>query len=54
MTVYLVVALALLNHTSFKGSKVLLSLFALDLGASQFLIGLAYAMYTGCAAARRA
>ena len=46
MTIYLVVALALLNHTSFKGSKVLLSLFALDLGASQFLIGLAYGMYS--------
>ncbi|MCC6532815.1 MAG: MFS transporter [Burkholderiales bacterium] len=46
MTLYLVVALALLNHTSFKGSKVLISLYALDLGASQLLIGVLYAMYS--------
>jgi MFS family permease len=46
MTAYSVVALALLNHTSFKGSKVLISLFALELGASQFLIGVLYAMYS--------
>jgi MFS family permease len=46
MTLYWVVALAVLNHTSFKGSKVLLSLFALDLGASQLLIGVLYGMYS--------
>jgi MFS family permease len=46
MTVYLVVLLALLNHMSFKGSKVLISLFALELGASEATIGLIYAMYS--------
>lgn len=46
MTVYWVVALALLDHTSFKGSKILLSLFALELGASQFVIGVLYGMYS--------
>jgi MFS family permease len=46
MTVYWVVALGLLNHTSYKGSKILLSLFALELGASQFWIGVFYGMYS--------
>ncbi len=44
--IYPVVALSLLNHTSFKGSKVLISLYAIELGASHFLIGVLYAMYS--------
>src|SRR5690606_41734390 len=43
---YLVVGLALLNHTSFKGSKVLISLYAIELGASHLMIGVLYAMYS--------
>jgi len=44
--IYLVVALSVLNHTSFKGSKVLISLFAIELGASHLLIGVLYATYS--------
>jgi len=46
MTIYLVVLLALLNHVSFKGSKVLISLFAIELGASEATIGVIYALYS--------
>lgn len=42
----LIILVALLNHSSFKGNKVLMSLFAIDLGASPATIGLLYAMYS--------
>ena len=34
------------NHTCFKGSKILLTLFALDLGATPFTAGAIFAMYS--------
>lgn len=40
MALYLIMLAALLNHTSFKGNKVLMSLFAIDLGASPATIGI--------------
>jgi MFS family permease len=43
---YVIMLVALLNHTSFKGNKVLMSLFAIDLGASPATIGVLYAMYS--------
>ncbi len=46
MALYLIMLVALLNHTSFKGNKVLMSLFAIDLGASPATIGVLYAMYS--------
>jgi len=46
VTLYLIMLVALLNHTSFKGNKVLMSLFAIDLGASPATIGVLYAMYS--------
>lgn len=46
MAIYLVTLLTLLNYTSMKGSKVLISLFALELGTSQLLLGVIYAMYS--------
>src|ERR1043166_6200680 len=39
MTLYLLVALTCLNHIAFKGSKVLVSLYAIELGASPVAIG---------------
>lgn len=42
----LVMLIALLNHSSFKANKVLMSLFAIDLGASPATIGVLYAMYS--------
>jgi MFS family permease len=46
MSFWLFMLVALLNHSSFKGSKVLISLFAIDLGAVPATIGLLYAMYS--------
>jgi MFS family permease len=46
MTVYLIVLVTLLTHTSFKGSKMLIALFAIDLGANPFAIGVLFAMYS--------
>jgi MFS family permease len=38
--------IVLFNMSSFRASKVLVSLYAIDLGASQFMIGLMIAMYS--------
>jgi MFS family permease len=46
MSLWLVMLVALMNHSTFKGSKVLMSLFAIDLGASPATIGMLYAMYS--------
>jgi MFS family permease len=46
MSIYIVLAIVLCNMTSFRGSKVLVSLFAIELGASQFYIGALVAMYS--------
>ena len=41
-----ILLVTLLVHTSFKGSKVLLSLYAIELGANPFVIGVLFAMYS--------
>jgi len=46
VTFYLIVLMTIITHTSFKGSKMLISLFAIDLGASPFVIGVLFAMYS--------
>jgi MFS family permease len=46
MALPLVMLIALLNHSSFKANKVLMSLFAIDLGTSPATIGVLYAMYS--------
>lgn len=46
MAVYLIVLVTLLIHTSFKGSKVLLALYAIELGATPFEIGILFALYS--------
>jgi MFS family permease len=46
MTFYIVMLVTVLNHISFKGSKVLITLYAIDLGASPFTIGLLFSMYS--------
>ncbi len=45
MTLYLFVSLAMLNLIALKGSRMLLSLYAIDLGAGPFAIGVLVAMY---------
>ena len=46
MTFYIVVLVTVLNHISFKGSKVLITLYALDLGANPLTVGLLFSMYS--------
>ncbi len=46
MAFYLVLLVTLLNHISFKGSKILISLYAIDLGATPMTIGVLFAMYS--------
>lgn len=45
MVIRLVILLAVLNTISLKGSKVVISLYAIDLGANPFSIGILVAMY---------
>lgn len=45
MTLYVFILLAMLNQIALKGSKMLLSLYAIDLGAGPFAIGVLIAMY---------
>ncbi|HKA40399.1 MAG TPA: MFS transporter [Burkholderiales bacterium] len=46
MSISTVLLIVLCNMSSFRASKVLISLFALELGASQFYIGIMVAMYS--------
>ena len=46
MSLWLIMIIALMNHSTFKGSKVLMSLTAIDLGTSPATIGVLYAMYS--------
>jgi MFS family permease len=46
MAFWLILLVTALTHISFKGSKVLMSLFAIELGASPALIGMLFAMYS--------
>lgn len=41
-----VLMVTLMNHVAFKGSKVLISLFSIELGAAPFVIGVLFAMYS--------
>jgi MFS family permease len=41
-----ILAVTILIHTAFKGSKVLISLYAIELGASPLVIGVLFAMYS--------
>ena len=46
MTVYIVILLTVLTHTAFKGSKVAISLYAIQFGATPFEIGILFSMYS--------
>ncbi len=46
MRISAVLLIVLLNMASFRASKVLVSLYAIELGASQFLIGVLVALYS--------
>ena len=48
MTIYLVVLMSVLSQVGFSGSRVAVSLHALDLSANQFAIGVVIALYSLC------
>lgn len=48
MSIHIVLLVVLLNMCAFRGSKVLVSLFALDLGAPQIMLGVIVALYSLC------
>ena len=43
--IYVIVLLCMLSHSGFGGSRVAISLYALELGATQFTIGVLMALY---------
>jgi len=46
MSIYVAFLIVLFNMLSFRGSKILISLFAIELGAAQFFIGVLVATYS--------
>ena len=48
MTLYLVTLIAVLNQIGFSGSRVAVSLYALELGANQLSVGVIIALYSLC------
>lgn len=46
MSIYVVLTIVLLNMTAYRGSKVTVTLFAVDLGLPQFYIGAIVALYS--------
>ena len=48
MTIYLIVLVAVLNQMSFSGARVSISLYAIDQGASQFMVGILVALFALC------
>ncbi|MDB5808693.1 MAG: hypothetical protein JWN94_815 [Betaproteobacteria bacterium] len=46
MGFYVIVALTVLNHIAYKGSKMLISLYAIELAASPLTIGILYSLYS--------
>jgi MFS family permease len=48
MAIFLVALLCVLNHSAFGGSRMLMALYALELGATQLSIGIIMALYALC------
>ena len=46
MTFYFVVAMTVLNHIAYKGSKMLVSLYAIDFGGTPFEVGILFSLYS--------
>jgi predicted MFS family arabinose efflux permease len=46
MEFYVIVVLTVLNHIAYKGSKMLISLYAIELGAAPSTIGILYSLYS--------
>ena len=48
MAIYVILLISTLNHSAFAGSRVAVSLYALDHGASQMTVGVFMALYALC------
>lgn len=48
MAIYFVTLLCVMNHAGFSGSRVLMPLYALELGAGQFVVGIIIGLYALC------
>ena len=48
MAIYLIVLLCILNHAAFSGSRVVMTLYAIELGANPFGIGVLVSFYALC------
>lgn len=48
MAIYMVMLICVMNHAAFAGSRVVISLYALKLGADQMTIGVLVALYAIC------
>lgn len=48
MPIYLIALICLLSHAGFGGSRVVITLYALELGANQFGVGMLMALYALC------
>lgn len=48
MAIYLIMLMCILNHSAFAGSRVAVSLYALELGANQVMVGVLMALYAVC------
>lgn len=48
MSIHIVLLVVLINMSAFRASKVLVSLFALELGAPQIMLGVIVALYSLC------
>jgi len=48
MPIFVVLLVVMLNMSAFRGSKVLVSLFALELGSGQIMLGVIVALYSLC------
>ena len=46
MTFYLVVVMTVLNHIAYKGSKMLVSLYAIDFGGTPLEVGILFSLYS--------
>ena len=46
--IYFIVVLIVLNHAAFSGSRVVVSLYALELGADQLTVGIMMSLYAIC------
>src|SRR3954467_2848031 len=48
MSLYLIVALTMLNHIAHKGGKLLIALYAMEFGATPLIVGTLFSLNSLC------